>query len=274
MIKIRKSLLASAIVLAGMSFASSVMATTCASLPKAAELKTVLMSIDNDPQDSTGHTVNVAGNSGLSAHKWAVLMDSSGIICAVVHSLPADMDVASDLPLAHRVYAAQKAYTTNTFSHNAGGLSSANLYLPALPSGSLSSSTDLNGNVDFLAGDINAFGTTSDPLVGKRIGGYNGSGGGLTLYDKNYKKAGAIGVSGDTACAAHIVAWKVREQLGNGAYSVAHLPWGPINLKDSMIQDIKLGPYGGQGTSPSTLGHPKCTNNPTPEQAGDAIVFQ
>lgn len=274
MIKIGKSLLASALVLAGISLASSAIASTCAALPKADELKSVLMSVDNDPQDPSMHMVNVQANGGVYVHKWLVLMDSSGVVCAVVHSLPADMDVATDLTLAHRVYAAQKAFTTNSFSHNRGGLSSADLYLPALPSGTLSSSTDLHTNVDFLAGDINTFGTTNDPLVGKRVGGFNGLGGGLTLYNKNRKKVGAIGVSGDTSCSAHVVAWKVRELLANGAYSVANIPWGPsAAMNDAMIQDIVVGSYGGQGVSTSTLGHPKCANNPTAAQAGASIEF-
>jgi hypothetical protein len=117
-------------------------------------------------------------------------------------------------------------------------------------------------------------------MIGKRVGGFNAMGGGLALYDANKKKVGAIGVSGDASCTAHIVAWKVREALANGAYSVANLPWGPIGdgsannpFSDALVQDLVANPDGGPSFSPSGLGHPVCENNPGAAQAGAAIKF-
>ena len=57
------------------------------------------------------------------------------------------------------------------------------------------------------------YGTDSDPLNNKRIGGVNTFGGGLALYNSAKVKVGAIGVSGDTSCTDHAVAWKIRSLL-------------------------------------------------------------
>src|SRR5437763_16013080 len=113
--------------------------------------------------------------------------------------------------LAVRFIAAQKANTANAFSLKALALSTANLYSAVQPGGSLfglQESNPVNAQIAY-AGKSRDFGTKSDPLVGKRIGGVNVFGGGLALYD-NTGVIGAIGVSGDTSCADHNVAWRVR----------------------------------------------------------------
>jgi len=114
------------------------------------------------------------------------------------------------------------------------------------------------------AGRAADFGTTKDPLVGHRIGGINVFGGGLALY-RNGKKIGAIGVSGDTSCTDHVVAWKVRTIT---TFSTVPDAAG----FDAMAQDITPNPAGGTGISASGFGHPTCLNNPTPAQAGTAII--
>src|SRR5438876_1239675 len=63
------------------------------------------------------------------------------------------------------------------------------------------------------AGSSQAFGTSTDPLVGHRIGGVNVFGGGLALYDQNGTRVGGVGVSGDTSCRDHMVAWELRHNL-------------------------------------------------------------
>ena len=69
-----------------------------------------------------------------------------------------------------------------------------------------------------------------------------------TLYDGN-GIAGALGVSGDSSCADHNVAWRVRHQLGLDRVPAGVSP----NMKDAIIYDI-----GPDGKSPSGFGHPKC----------------
>jgi hypothetical protein len=62
------------------------------------------------------------------------------------------------------------------------------------------------------AGSAAAFGTSSDPMVGERVGGTITFGGGLGLYD-GANAIGGLGLSGDTACADHSTAWRVRRRL-------------------------------------------------------------
>jgi Haem-degrading len=50
-------------------------------------------------------------------------------------------------------------------------------------------------------------------MTGKPIGGVNVFGGGLALYAGS-DLLGGLGVSGDTSCTDHVVAWRVRDALG------------------------------------------------------------
>jgi hypothetical protein len=50
-------------------------------------------------------------------------------------------------------------------------------------------------------------------MVGSKIGGVNVFGGGLALYNADHVLVGAIGVSGDTSCADHNIAWRTRHAL-------------------------------------------------------------
>ena len=63
------------------------------------------------------------------------------------------------------------------------------------------------------AGDAASFGTAADPMVGKPIGGLVVFGGGLALYDAT-GILGGLGISGDSSCADHNVAWRVRAAFG------------------------------------------------------------
>ena len=63
-------------------------------------------------------------------------------------------------------------------------------------------------------GEAEKYGTENDPLIGRFVGGVNVFGGGLALYDSDNELLGAIGVSGDTSCADHNIAWRTRNALG------------------------------------------------------------
>ena len=96
-------------------------------------------------------------------------------------------------------------------------LSTANLFTPVQPGGSLFGlqfSNPVNTDVAY-AGPASKYGMPNDPMTRKRsrIGGVNVFGGGLALYDADGKLLGAIGVSGDTSCTDHNVAWKTRDFL-------------------------------------------------------------
>ena len=208
-------------------------------------------------------------NGGLGFPMWLTLVDGSGIVCAVTNSLDGtagNADATADIWLGSRVISAQKANTANAFSNGRLALSTANLYSAVQPGGSLYGLQHSNPVDPTLAYDGKAadFGTSKDPLVGARVGGINVFGGGLALYADG-KKIGAIGVSGDTSCTDHVVAWKVRANL--------QLAGVPAFLSfDKMFQDITPNPLGGTGISASGFGHPTCLNNPTPAQAGDSII--
>jgi hypothetical protein len=86
-------------------------------------------------------------------------------------------------------------------------------------------------------------------MVGKMPGGIIAFGGGLALYDEKGNIVGGLGVSGDTPCADHNVAWRVRHALG-----LDKVPAGPNHQKnDAIVYDI-----GPDGKSASGFGHPLC----------------
>ena len=98
------------------------------------------------------------------------------------------------------------------------------------------------------AGDPTSFGQENDPIVGKPVGGIVVFSGGLVLYNKKVEILGGLGLSGDTSCADHIMAWKVRHQLQFDA-----VPMGPsLDHNDNMILDIE------HNVSASGFGHPSC----------------
>jgi len=89
------------------------------------------------------------------------------------------------------------------------------------------------------AGDASQFGTAADPANGKRLGGVIVFGGGLALYDDS-GIVGGLGVSGDSSCADHNVAWRLRQALG--------LDKAP--QKDAITYDLNV-----EGKSASGFGH-------------------
>ena len=67
-----------------------------------------------------------------------------------------------------------------------------------------------------------------------------------SLYSAKGEIVGALGLSGDTSCADHVIAWKVRHELHLDA-----APMGPsLDGNDNMILDIQ------NGVSASGFGHP------------------
>jgi uncharacterized protein GlcG (DUF336 family) len=204
-------------------------------------------------------------NGGLGFPMWVTVVDETGMVCHVVNSTGVAGTNSTTAWLGSRIISAQKANTANAFSHNGLALSTANLYSAVQPGGSLfglQESNPVNASVAYL-GDTTLYGTETDPLVNQRIGGVNVFGGGLALY-KNKVKVGAIGVSGDTSCTDHVVAWKIRAELGLDDFIVG---LGGAASQDAMIQDIK-----GSSGSKGGFGHPSCLNNPTNANDGNSIT--
>lgn len=185
-------------------------------------------------------------NGGLDNNEWAAAVDSTGVVCAVTFS----GKTVNDQWLGSRAIAAEKANTANALSLDGFALSTANLFAGAQSGGSLyglNLTNPVNPAVLY-SGEPNAYGTAADPFVGHVLGGVVTFGGGLALYD-GQKKVGAIGVSGDTSCADHNIAWRVRHALG-----LDHVPAGVSPAKnDAIIYDI-----GPDKTSLSGYGHAMC----------------
>ena len=259
-----KAWMAVAVAMAAGLSAGSAYADTCKQLAAAGLYYASLQSALRTVVPPTG-----TPNGGLGFPMWLTLVDGSGIVCAVTNSLDGsagNADVTADIWLGSRVISAQKANAANSFSTGKLALSTANLYSAVQPGGSLyglqaSNPVDATQAYEGKAAD---FGTFKDPLVGTRIGGINVFGGGLALY-RSGVKIGAIGVSGDTSCTDHVVAWKVRASTPYATVPV-------FGAFDAMFQDITPNPLGGTGISASGFGHPPCLNNPTPAQAGPAII--
>jgi uncharacterized protein GlcG (DUF336 family) len=150
-------------------------------------------------------------NGGLGFEMWATILDRNGKVVDVVFS----GEHRGDQWPGSRVISAQKANTANAFSLESFALSTANLFAAVQPGGSLfglQESNPVDPRVAY-AGPVSAYGTAHDPMIGRRIGGINVFGGGLALYSPSGRLLGGLGVSGDTSCSDHIIAWKLRHEL-------------------------------------------------------------
>jgi hypothetical protein len=118
-------------------------------------------------------------------------------------------------------------------------------------------------NVDVAyGGNSKNNGQPNDFMVGGKIGGVNVFGGGLALYAQGGVLVGAIGVSGDSSCADHNIAWRTRNGLNLDFVPKPaddpHAISGDHLRPDNIVYDIT--PQGGQmpGVSASGWGHPAC----------------
>jgi uncharacterized protein GlcG (DUF336 family) len=215
----------------------------CSRLPDYDKLKEALTSAVKEGKGANG---------GLGNQAWGTLVNRDGIVCAVVFTGP---NRSAEWP-GSRVISAEKANTANAFSTDNFALSTGNIYSAAQPGNSLYSIVSGPDPHAAFAGNPQKFGQPDDPLVGKPIGGVIVFGGGLALYDKKGHIVGALGVSGDTSCADHVVAWKSRHTLALDAVPMGVAP----GQSDNLIFDIQ------NGVSSSGFGHPSCKGgNPSEE---------
>jgi hypothetical protein len=83
-------------------------------------------------------------------------------------------------------------------------------------------------------------------------------------------KVGGLGASGDTSCADHNIAWRIRNTLGLDQLKQVGGVSGDPQRPDNIIFDITPNPYGGTGISAGGFGHPTCLN-PVPVNTLPAV---
>jgi uncharacterized protein GlcG (DUF336 family) len=215
----------------------------CARLPSFEALRSALIAARNQ------------SNGGFNLHMWGTLVNRDGVVCAVAFT---GSNRGAQWP-GSRVISAQKAYTANAFSLHNLALSTANLFSAVSPGGSLYGLQHSNpvDTTAAYAGPAADFGTSDDPMVGRRVGGVNVFGGGLALYNEAGALVGALGVSGDSSCADHNIAWRTRNTLNldNVPAGVS----GDATRPDNIVYDITPQPGQQEGVSESGWGHPTCS---------------
>lgn len=216
----------------------------CKQLPNHAALKQQLNFAQN------------ASNGGFGLEMWGTIVNRDGVVCAVAFT---GANRGSQWP-GSRVISAQKAYTGNAFSLPGLALSTANLYRAVQPGGSLYGLQHSNpvDTENAYRGPANYWGTPNDPMVGKRVGGINVFGGGLALYNTSGVLVGAIGVSGDSSCADHAIAWRTRKGLllgnipggvvgpppGTDQISYDGGPWSQPHCVNAVAEDAVVAALG------------------------------
>ena len=207
--------------------AQKVSAAGCQQLPSEQQLRQLLVQAQN---------VNKPiGGLFDGAKMWAAVVNRDGAVCAFTTSTN---DPTQVWPGSQAI-AKAKAYTANAFSLDDLALSTARLYTFTQPGHSLWSLGQSNlFNPSALAPP-----SGQDGGQGEISGGLIFFGGGVPLY-RNGKIIGALGISGDTSCADHEIAKRVRD-LAN-----LNPPGGP--LVDDII-------YSGPD-APSVFAHPVCPN--------------
>jgi uncharacterized protein GlcG (DUF336 family) len=168
----------------------------CADLPSADELRKLLKQAPSEGE--------VGGFAG-GKFEWAALVNRSGEVCAIVASTD---DPSAAWPGSQSI-ALAKAYTANAFSSDLVPMSTARLYTMSLPGHSLWSAA--NGNPLNPACLVKP--EDHGNQKGKVCGGTIAFGGGVALY-KGKTRVGGLGASGDTPCADHEIAKRIRDKAG------------------------------------------------------------
>jgi uncharacterized protein GlcG (DUF336 family) len=230
--------------------------SSCSLLPSYSALRAALVA------------AQIQANGGFGLNMWATVVNRDGFVCAVAFTGSG----RGDQWPGSRVISAQKANTANAFSLPKLALSTADLYSATQPGGSLfglQASNPVDTDVAY-RGDPNDYGQADDPMIGGRIGGINVFGGGLALYNAQGVLIGALGVSGDSSCADHNIAWRTRHTL-NLDYVPAGVGPDP-SRPDNIVYDI-TNPTGFPiGVSASGWGHPVCSMAATTIAASLPVV--
>ena len=230
--------------------------SACNGLPSHGALRTALEAARAQP------------NGGFNLDMWGTVVNRDGVVCAVAFT----GDNRGDQWPGSRVISAQKANTANAFSLPGLALSTGNLFAAVQPGGSLFGLQESNpvdtasayGGSGHNGGGASKYGTSHDPLKGNFVGGVNVFGGGLALYDEEGTLLGGIGVSGDTSCADHNIAWRVRKNLGLDHLQGVGGVSGDAARPDNIVYDLRSSGGASGSFSKSGWGHPECVNTGDP----------
>lgn len=161
---------------------------------------------------------------------WSSIVDRKGVLCSVAK--------IGDAWPGSRAISIAKASTANSFSNDGLPLSTGNLYAATQPGGPLYGLNNSNPfNPDFLPQGVG---------TGRVPGGVITFGGGVALYQGS-KVIGGLGLSGDTACADHVIAYRMR-RLAGLAPVIGGVGFGST---DNIL-------YAPTGSAPSGFQHPRC----------------
>src|SRR4051812_40414380 len=161
---------------------------------------------------------------------WSAVVDRRGQLCSVVK--------IGDAWPGSRAIAIAKAGTANDFSNDGLALSTANLYSATQPGGSLYGLNNSNPyNPAFLPQGTGG---------GNVPGGIITFGGGVPLYSGG-QVIGGLGLSGDSACADHVIAYRMRR--------AAHLDGIPAGVGFNGTDNID---YLKKNEDPNGFKHPSC----------------
>jgi uncharacterized protein GlcG (DUF336 family) len=177
--------------------------------------------------------VATMNNGGLftPSKMWSAIVDRQGVLCSVVR--------LGDAWPGSRAIAIAKANTANAFSNDKLALSTANLYAPTQPGGPLYGLNNSNPfNPEFLP---------QGSGIGQVPGGVITFGGGVPLYNGG-QVIGGLGLSGDSACADHVIAYRMRSLANLGLDKV------PAGVAPDGTDNIIYA----NGTAPAGFQHPHC----------------
>ena len=206
----------------------------CNALPSEAALKGFLSAAPGIVAPPLGGTVGGLFNG---TRMWGAVVNRDGELCAYTTN---QADPAQVWP-GNQAIAKAKAYTANAFSLDSFVLSTARLYTFTQPGHSLWSLGQSNlFNTSFLAAPGAQGG------INQIAGGQIFFGGGVPLYNASGSIVGGVGVSGDTSCADHEIAKRVRDLAG------LNPPSGP--LTDDIVYS------GFNPPADLVFTHPKCLN--------------
>ena len=167
----------------------------CSGLPTAAQLKTHLVAAPA----SGGNAGGLFGG----ARMWVAVVNRDGKLCAVANS---QTDPSQVWPGSQAI-AKAKAYTANAFSLDSLALSSAMLYTFTQPGHSLWSLGQSNLFESKFLAPPSGQGGGKEQIAGGLIF----FGGGVPVYNGEGNIIGGLGISGDTSCADHEIAKRVRD---------------------------------------------------------------